>query len=208
MTRGSRFLRASAPLAFAALSFFWASRAHAAYDPETDAWVIGMGDPSPFGYFAVALYLFSAFLFHRRQRLDGDGYRKAASYMMLFLALNKALDLQTGLADWGKQAALRGGWYGVRYIEQLTFIGAGIAFGLWALWFLPRKLGPKWPEHRMSALASTALIVFILVRASSLHQLAFLSDEWAGFRVGTTIEVVLLAAVIAGVRKSIRSVTT
>lgn len=207
MTRGNRSFRASAPVVVATLSFFWSGRAHAAYDPETDAWVIGIGDPSPFGYFCVALYFLAALLFHRRMRVDGDGYSKAASYGMLFLAANKALDLQTGLADWGKQMALRGGWYGVRYIEQLTFIGAGIVFGVWALWFLPKKLGSKWPQHRASALASTVLVVFILVRASSLHQLAFLGGEWSGVRLGTTIEVVLLVAVIIGVRKSMRSVS-
>lgn len=206
VTGGRCTLRASAPLAFAALSFFWAGRAHAAYDPETDAWILGIGDPSPLGYFCAVLYLLTAFLFHRRVGLDGDGYSKVASYGMLVLSVNKALDLQTGLADWGKQMALRGGWYGVRYIEQLTFIGAGIAFGLWALWFMPKKLGSKWPEHRASALASTVLIVFILVRASSLHQLAFLGGEWSGFRMGTTIEVALLATVIVGVWKSTRSV--
>lgn len=206
MTRGSRLIRAWAPLAFVTLSFFWADRAHAAYDPETDAWVLGIGDNSPFGYFAVALYLVMGFIFHRRVRVDGDPFSNFASYGMLFLALNKALDLQTGLADWGKQMALQGNWYGVRYIEQLTFIGVGIAFGLWAAWFIPKKLGAAWPQHRTSALALIALVVFILVRASSLHQLAFLSGEWSGFRLGTAIEVALLAVMIFGARKSARSV--
>lgn len=211
MTRISRrqrsgFLRSMAPLALAVLSLLWADRAHAAYDPETDGWRVGIGDASVFGYFAVVLYMVASLMFHRRVRLDSDVFSKRASYGMLFLALNKGLDLQTGVADWGKQMALEGGWYGVRFVEQLTFIGLGIALGVWAAWALPKRLGEAWPQHRMSALALVTLVVFILVRASSLHQLVFLGNEWSGLRLGTAIEVVLTIGVIAGARKSTRSV--
>ena len=203
--RALRFLRASTPLALAAWSWLWAGHARAAYDPETDGWKVGIGDASAFGYFSVVLYMAASLFFHRRVRSDSDRFSKAASYGMLFLALNKALDLQTGVADWGKQMALQGGWYGARFAEQMTFIGLGVAFGLWALWALPRRLGERWPQHRTSALALVALVVFILVRASSLHQLAFLRYEWSGFRVGTSVEVFLTAVLIHGARTSMRA---
>lgn len=207
MKRESWPLCVATPLALAALSLFWASTAHAAYDPETDGWKLGIGDASAFGYFAVALYMAASLVFHRRVRLDSDGFSKAASYGMLFLALNKGLDLQTAVADWGKHVALDGHWYGGRSVVQLTFIALGVLFGVWALWSLPRRLGATWPHHRMTALPLTGLVVFILVRASSLHQLSFLGREWSGIRVGTAVEVGLTMLVILGAQKSMMSRT-
>lgn len=200
--RAGCFARRVAPVGLAALSLLWSERAYAAYDPETDGWKLGIGDASAFGYSAVVLYMVAALVFHRRVRLDSDRFSKAASYGMLFLALNKGLDLQTAVADWGKHIALDGHWYGGRRIVQVTFIGLGVVFGLWAMRGLPKRLGSAWPQHRMSAIALVGLVVFILVRASSLHQLAFLGNEWSGLRLGTGIEIALTLGVIVGAKKS------
>lgn len=152
-------------------------------------WRIGIGDPSVFGWVAVAGYFAAALLCWRAstaaRRLPCGVPRtlslqrrvvwfwRALVLVMAALGVNKQLDLQSLFTEIGRAVALSQGWYGRRHVVQLAFViglgGVGIlGAGLLAYWLrgvVRQVLGP--------ALGVTALFVFVVIRAASFHRVDF-----------------------------------
>jgi hypothetical protein len=109
--------------------------------------------------------------------------------VMAFLCLNKQLDLQTLLTDFGRFEAKRHGWYSERQKYQLVFIfalGALSALATIALLVWMRRAGaPVWGGIVGLAL----LLYFIFVRASSFDKMDWLINQHVpGIRVNHVME--------------------
>jgi hypothetical protein len=154
--------------------FSWLSAA-----TENGEWRIGIGDPTPIGWFTVFAYLAVTlacglnWAAERRRQRRGDPssplFWLGMSGMLLFLGVNKQLDLQTLLGEVGRRMAKDQGWYARRTLYQALFI-AGLAIAgliaLAALMWLTRK---QWKRCILPLVGTVFLFVFVLTRATSIH---------------------------------------
>lgn len=99
-----------------------------------------------------------------------------AATLLVFLAVNELLDLQTLLTSVGRAHAEANGWYGERRIVQYAFLAVlgalAVCSGIVMLWF-------TWRAHLSVRLALAGLIsvgCFVLIRAASFHH----ADEVLG----------------------------
>jgi hypothetical protein len=91
--------------------------------------------------------------------------------LMLFLAINKQLDLQSAGTAVARCMAEAQGWYGARRDVQVTVIlslaAAAVAFGLICLWLLRSALA-----RNGAAVAGLAFVLgFVLIRAVGFHHM-------------------------------------
>jgi hypothetical protein len=130
----------------------------------------------------------------------------AMSALMLFLGINKQLDLQSLFTEIGRDVARSQDWYDEsRHTVQLDFIAAMLVSGVVAGVVLALTVGRRvrnWA--RLSMLAVCALGVWVLIRATSFHHVdEMLGYRFAGLRYNTLLElgplsVIALAAWKAG----------
>lgn len=143
-------------------------------------WQIGIGDPSLMGWLTVALYLAVGGL---ALRVVGRGEFPARSVtrerlfwrllgmIMLLLALNKQLDLQSLLTAAGRCMAQIQGWYNTRRVVQIGFIVGVLVVMLilfTVMWAVLRG------TLRRNGLALTGLVfvlVFVAIRAAGFHHM-------------------------------------
>jgi hypothetical protein len=154
-------------------------------------WSPGIGDPNAAGWITVILYLVAAwtcFVVARRLRpavRSGAVPRREFwawslfSLLLFLLAVNKQLDFQTALTEIGRILARRRGWYDSRAHVQREFIGALCGFGLFCAISLGIILRGLAPAVKVAATGMCFVGVFVLVRASSFHQV----DEFLGHRL-------------------------
>jgi hypothetical protein len=161
-------------------------------------WSPGLGDNHPIGWLTVAVYLAAALTSARaavakpasgptagRERV----FWATAAVVMLFLAVNKQLDLQSLVTTIGRCHAQLVGWYDIRRSVQRAFIlavGAGgvLALGLFTL-LLRGILGRVWP----ALLGLGFVCVFVVMRAASFHHFDVLIGQTAlGLRVNWLLE--------------------
>jgi hypothetical protein len=179
-------------------------------------WHPGLGDNNVMGWLTVVVYLIAAGTSARAAAgLSGPeplikrerGFWWISAAIMLFLAVNKQLDLQTLFTLIGRCHARLSGWYDIRRIVQRDFIlgiaGAGVvALGLLA--FLLRGiLGRVWP-----ALLGLAFVcLFVVVRAASFHHMDVLLGTWVlGIKMNWLLELpgpALVAAVAQRRRRAV-----
>ena len=108
---------------------------------------------------------------------------------MIFLGVNKQLDLQTLFTQIGRYYAHFGGWYDQRQMVQTLFIlGLSIAAVILAftlLWIF-RKLAA---EVRVAVIGLCLLAAFIVIRAASFHHTdRFLGENVIGLRWNAVFE--------------------
>jgi hypothetical protein len=142
-----------------------------------DEWSPGIGDPTVIGWVTVVAYVVAFLMCVRAWRTAAAINEKnrltiawgVLTALMLFLGINKQLDLQSLLTVVARRAALRGGWYPRRRPVQLGFIGAMLVAGAGALtvggWLMRRHLREFW----LAGIGAVFIVVFVLVRASSFH---------------------------------------
>lgn len=138
-------------------------------------WYERIGDGGPVAWIITFAYLAAAvlcFLAARRSLSEPRPERTlwlAAAGVVLFLALNKQLDLQVGLIEFWRENALASGWYGARRTVQLVAFGTGlVAAGFAAWWLLP----VMWRQGGAlkAAFAGLALIgIYIFLRAAEFQ---------------------------------------
>lgn len=160
-------------------------------------WSPGLGDNHLMGWLTVLVYLAAgvASLWAARalgrEGLAGRERRFwwIAGGLMLFLAVNKQLDLQSLLTMVARCHASLNGWYDVRRGVQRAFIyavaGGGLVVLLLLALMLRGILGRVWP-----ALAGLGVVsVFVVIRAASFHHVDGLIGTTAlGFRVNWLLE--------------------
>ena len=142
---------------------------------------------------AVAAYLATALLCCCCAQRESPGGRRAfwlgVTAVMVFLGVNKQLDLQSWLTQTGRDLAHAQGWYAYRHAVQAGFIVAltlgGLSFLLW-LRRATRNLGG---EIRWAFLGLVLVIAFVFVRAASFHHVdRLLYFELGGLRISWILE--------------------
>jgi hypothetical protein len=147
-------------------------------------WTPGIGDPTIAGWVTVATYAIAALLCWRARAMSIDAERHwwtGLFVLMILMGINKQLDIQTLFTDVGRDMARAQGWYDRHRVVQGFFIVGLIVAGLLAAMTLALTIGRKsrlWA--RVSMLATCALGVFVLIRATSFHHV----DEMLGLQLG------------------------
>ena len=164
-------------------------------------WSPTIGDPGIMGWVTVAAYVASAFL-TLRVCLGLAGRRRmfwlGLSIILLALALNKQLDLQTALTDAGRCLARAQGWYDNRRIVQIDFIlsimAASVVMAVSVFWIMRRSIGETW----LALTGLTLLLAFIAVRAAGFHHFdRFIGHQIGGVRMNWIMELGAIAMISA-----------
>ncbi len=175
-------------------------------------WSPAIGDPSLIGWATVFAYLVAAvFTFLRARDAFGAAYPAMGelkffwlviSVVLVLLAFNKQMDIQSALTAAGRCLALDQGWYedrsGVQrmFMTGVAIVGAAV-FAV-AAWSLRRHIRGQW----MVLAGLFLLITFVLLRASSFHHMdIFIHRRMLGVKMNWLIELLALALIIAGARK-------
>jgi len=164
------------------------------------------------GVFAFAL---TAILCRRAATVAcGTNYRRerwfwlTAAALLLFLALNELLDLQTLLTAAGRRIARDGDWYRERRTVQLWFVvglGSAVAVGLLSVAWLLRK-SRQWVFFALMGFVLIA--AFDVLRAASMHHVDQLFRRGsAGFGFGTAMQFTGIAIIAASAIYSTRGST-
>ncbi len=176
-------------------------------------WQWGLGDNTVMGWLTVLAYLAAATAsVVAARRMAGPGSLERcerrfwwiSAGIMLALALNKQLDLQTLFTLIGRCHAQLSGWYDIRRTVQRDFIlgvaAAGVGLiGLLA-YLLRGILGRVWP----ALLGLGFVCLFVLVRAASFHHVDSLLGTWVfGVKMNWLLELPgpILVAVVAITRR-------
>lgn len=114
-----------------------------------------------------------------------------AAFVLLFLGLNKQLDLQTNLTSFVRQLSRYQGWYESRRQVQgvfLLLIGFGaMAFSL----MLATWLGGARASVKIAAAGLLMLAAFVFVRAAALHHIdLWVAIDLAGMRRSRWFELI------------------
>jgi hypothetical protein len=173
-------------------------------------WQPTIGDPSLFGWITVVAYALAAALAGlvsmRRardcKRLDCSIWLVVTA-SMVFLGINKQLDLQVLVMEIGRSTAQAQGWYEKRRAFQRWFVLSVIAAaGGITVWFFVRFCS-FWMTHRLLVIGLISLITFIVVRAVSFHHFdVLLATTVAGIKVHRILELAGVSlVVVAGVQE-------
>jgi hypothetical protein len=170
-------------------------------------WSPGIGDPTIGGWLTVGAYLTGAALClwaawkARREgdasvegrsvamafwRADAPLHRRLSALwtflalILLFLGINKQLDLQSAVTEMGRMIAWNEGWYDDRRTVQAWFVAVVTAVGLVMLYGLLRLTRGALSRVRIAVLGMGCLLCFVVVRAASFHYV----DKLLGLRLG------------------------
>lgn len=176
---------------------------------EHGEWRLGIGDPTPVGWFTVFAYLAVAIacggtaMAERRAALRGEPARSTPWWvlcgLLLFLGINKQLDLQTWLGSTARNLSRAQGWYAERRFVQALFIAGLAVAGLVFLTALAWSIRGLWRRCGVALVGSVFLIVFVLARASSFHHVdVLLGSSVLGVRWNWILELGGIATVGLG----------
>jgi hypothetical protein len=147
------------------------------------SWAPQIGDPSAMGWITVASYVLASGLATTvgiKARGRTRVFWLTLSILMLGLAVNKQLDLQSALTAAGRCIAKAQGWYAERRAVQVRFILAvmagGLSLTLFGIWIMRRHLTETW----LALMGLGALLTFISIRAAGFHNF----DRFIGYDVG------------------------
>jgi hypothetical protein len=168
---------------------------------EDGRWAPGIGDPSLVGWAVVLGYLLAAAFCVLWARPPGPGRRLplAIASLMLLLACNKQLDLQSLFTQIARDVLKSEGWYQDRRELQVLFIvtvAVTMALALAAAVWIQRH---RWQESGLALLGLICLSGFILVRAASFHNVDHgLSQAVGGLKLNAVLELGGIAMVLGG----------
>lgn len=157
--------------------------------------------------------VFAALVSSRRQILRLPDHRRlralwaGLAFVLLFLGINKQLDLQTALTECGRIMARSEGWYAVRAKVQAMFILGVALAGVWL--FRTVLLLASGHLHQMISVVvgSVFLVCFVAIRASSFHHVDHLLGlNFGGFKLNWIFELGGIAFVIHGASRTLRAI--
>jgi hypothetical protein len=168
-------------------------------DCALDHWSPKLGDPGLMGWVTVAVYLMAAAAAaavawrgqpatrRTRERL----FWALAATLLLLLAVNKQLDLQTFLTELARCHAETHDWYEQRRIIQRDFILAIAAGGLAVIYLLRRMLRGTLRRTGVALVGLGFVTTFVVIRATSFHYTDVLVNTYVfGVRVSGVLEIV------------------
>lgn len=119
--------------------------------------------------------------------------------IMLFLGVNKQLDLQTWFTLTAKKLAVSEGWYNHRRPVQLAFICFVFCAGMAGFWFMSRLVQRHGSELWLPLLGLFLVTCFVIVRAASFHHIdQFLKYDIGGMRMNWLLELGGISIVAVG----------
>jgi hypothetical protein len=141
----------------------------------TTTWHPQFDNPNFLGWSVVAAYLLAAvscgWVALKTDKLVSEGSRiwwlLAAG--LLFLGINKQLNLQTLMIDMGRRAAFAGGWYERRRFAQAVFCAAFALLGLCLLGFFAAHAKRFIAKNRLAFAGVIVLLSFVVLRASTIN---------------------------------------
>ena len=141
-------------------------------------WSPRIGDPNLTGWLTVAAYLMTALLalavWRRLKGRAGRVFWALLTVLLILLAANKQLDLQSALTATGKCLARAQGWYGSRRIVQAGFIVALLAALVVGLAVAARTLRGSLARNALALSGLAIVFGFVMVRAVSFHHVDYL----------------------------------
>ena len=154
-------------------------------------WQPVIGDPTWQGWATVGVYLAAALLAYRAGRAAFPAATRTRErtfwgltlFLLLALAINKQLDLQSAVTAAGRCLALAQGWYGQRRLLQLGFL---IALALLAAIFLAVLLWllrGSWSRSALPVIGMVFVCTFVLMRAVGFHHF----DRILGLSMGLPV---------------------
>ena len=156
---------------------------------ERISWRPGIGDPTVIGWVTVIAYGVAALLclraglrIRRKQvqsQVDPPAPWFVFAAALLFLGLNKQLDLQTLLIQAGRQIALAGGWYANRRAAEAVFFFVASAIVVASLFFVGWRTRQFFKRHPSALVGSFLLLSYLLLRSASIEHL----DEALGLNL-------------------------
>jgi hypothetical protein len=157
-------------------------------------WRFGIGDPSAVGWIAVAAYwgtfILACRAWMRSRRATAninplnarderimEALWLSVAVTLLFLGINKQLDLLTALTQALRDAAKAWGWYSVRrpyQIETIAGLCAGGACSIALGAYLTRRVLRR---TIVAIVGLNLIVVFVLIRTVSYHYLDILIER-------------------------------
>jgi drug/metabolite transporter (DMT)-like permease len=175
-------------------------------------WSPGIGDPTFLGWLTVFAYAFATWLCYRlrnRFSANADAIRRkerqfwtVMTGILLFLCINKQLDLQTAMTEFLRGCAKAEGWYDIRSKFQIAFIiGMLLCFpiGVAVMLHVARRL-PR--ATKLAGVGLASIGVYVLIRASSFHHMdRLINARILNFKLNWFFELGGIAVVLVGVRR-------
>ena len=171
-------------------------------------WTAGIGDPTFMGWLTVALYFFTAFLALRvvvssgflfvgeNEKLQKQFWLYVA-LILLFLGINKQLDLQSLLTAIGRYSAHRDGWYENRRFISTVVIVAILSILSIAMMLFIHRMKPILKTNLPAIIGLCFLLLFVIIRATSFHHMGLLvSKKIWGIRMYLALEQIGILAII------------
>jgi len=169
-------------------------------------WHFGANDPDPIGWLIFFAYLITSSLCvasaRRSAHLPSCPNSTSArllwwslATLMLFLGVNKQLDLQTPFIALGKNIAIAEGWYQKRRMLKWVFTGfvgvAGAGFLAWTA----SHARHGWSRHALPLSGVAILITFVLLEAAPLHHANAFDSPDPGFDKRQILELLGIACI-------------
>ncbi|WP_231555314.1 hypothetical protein [Paracoccus sanguinis] len=164
----------------------------------THDWQPGIGDPTWQGWATVLVYLVAAALaLVASGSGSGSGagaarerwFWRLTGVLLLLLAVNKQLDLQSALTAYGRCLAMAQGWYENRRWVQLGFLAALALLALWLLVGMLRLLSGTLARTGLAAVGVAVVAGFVMIRAVGFHHVdGLLRLPVMGLRANTVLE--------------------
>ena len=160
------------------------------------------GDHTVFGWATVFLYFLASICTGYLAKLaktnkENGFFWLGLTILLIFLGLNKQLDLQTNLTQWLRAISKAHGWYEQRRGLQLVFISLmGLAIPL-LLISLRVFLNNSWRRYKLTWIGIVLLLVFVSVRAASFHHVdTFFYKTIGSLRYYQALEMLAIGLII------------
>ncbi|HEY3856231.1 MAG TPA: hypothetical protein VGO67_17735 [Verrucomicrobiae bacterium] len=154
-------------------------------------WKFTLDNPTPLGWTVVAAYLAAAMCCIRAALKSRNNLKQSRAVVwwilaagLVFLGINKQLNLQTLMIVIGRNISDAGGWYGERRKIQLIFAIVFGAFSFAALIWVWRKYGEFFRENPLMLAGAVILVLFVVMRSASINHVialpifGFKDDQW------------------------------
>ena len=115
---------------------------------------------------------------------------------LLFLALNKQLDLQSLFTVVGKEIAQAQGWYRNRRYVQTLFISGICAIAISFIIFMIAKVKFNRPSNLWAMVGIVVIFSFVIIRAASFHHVdRLIGLDLLGFKLNWLFELTGIAII-------------
>ena len=181
---------------------------------ENISWVPSIGDPTIIGWLTVIVYFIVALICLKAAFISKNDksikiFWIFLTFFLIFLGLNKQLDLQTLFTLIGKNLAIEQGWYENKRTVQIAFIVLVWLIGTAGFIFLFKKYKNTTYEIKTALTGSIILFAFVLIRASSFHHIdIFTNWNLIGIKLNWILELGGLTVIGVGALKYLRKIKT